>query len=172
VETHVLTEIPEWLLLKKTYAGGVRLPKWEPFKQPYVAHKPWEQNYKVFGPSKVGEVTSSDWLSNGDFRYWGSSPACCYSYGNIAYCRVCGETCWTKEGRKEHRKKGCGRLMETVCKMLRRTADKLCIICGNPTRKTVFGFYLCSSECVDSWKYYKLQPEALLKAIAEVKKSV
>src|SRR5271157_5269410 len=172
METHELVEIPNWQLIKMTCAGGVRHPKFEKFKPVWgFERKPWEfgKPLHVMGCHSQGQVTShSDWLSNGDFRYWGSSPACRYSGQNIAYCRICGETCWTKEGRKEHRKKGCGAIMEKVAKSLRR-GEKLCLLCRIPTRRTCFGFYLCSAECTDTFKFYKLQPQRLLEEIGEVR---
>jgi len=167
-----LLKIPDWLLAKKIYPGGFRLPKRNKW---YDAENFPRSNSSAVGSSSYLRGTRSgysfDALNNGDLRFWkGCNFANAYNGKSYAACRRCGIVEHSREGRKAHLQEKCGGLITRALKSMCR--DKVCAICGKSTKRTCWGTPLCTKECEKEWAYVIRQPDSLVQALELIEKSV
>lgn len=164
-----LTQIPEWLLAKKHFSGGIRSPKrgrWYDSENRTVFNRKTGTGFGGYQPNLAlntfgisGELNP---LTQGDFRYWnGLTLATNRSY---AACRNCGEIHHSHKTRKEHLKQeGCGSKLTNAYRLLAK--DDRCVICNDKTRKKNWGIPLCSKDCEHEWAYVTRRPDALVAAL-------
>ena len=164
-----LCQIPEWLLAKKHFPGGIRSPKrgkwYDSENRGAQSRFPSMAGYHA-GPALSGELNP---LNQGDFRYWnGLQSTVNRSY---AACRCCGEIHHSHKTRKEHLKKeGCGSKLTQAFKLLAK--DDRCVVCNDKTRKKNWGIPLCSKDCEHEWAFVTRRPDALAAALDLVERAV
>ena len=156
------TEIPDWILRKKLYPGGVRLPKltrW--FSDAKTDLSAYNSRFlpTVYAGYTNDPITEP--LTNGDFRFWNGSQAT--TLRHYASCRMCGALEFNRRNRKEHMKEGCGGKLTAAYRLLAK--DFRCVICNDKTSRSHWGVMLCSKDCEVEWSYVTRQPDALTAAL-------
>ncbi len=160
-----LSRVPNWLVAKKTFPGGIRHPKRQKWWESPNQEKPhFGSFHTIFTPGTVR--TAGDPISSGDFRYWcGSTSPMAKAY---AACRCCGEVVVDRAERKTHRKEGCGSRLEKAFKILAKTKD--CAICSLSTKRRAYGIPLCSKDCEHEWEYVTTKPRSLAYVLESIVK--
>lgn len=163
----MLSPVPNWVVAKKVFAGGIRLPKrpkWHDAEQ--RSHRAtFDKGWPLFPARSTSGMNGvlerkGDLLSNGDLRYWNG-----LNYKDThSVCRNCREVHHFAKERKAHLKDaGCGSFLTRAIKLLRRS-DR-CVICDEETKKNCWGLPLCSKECQNEWAWTTTCPAALRAAL-------
>ncbi len=155
--------LPDYFVRKVSgYPAGMKMPKMTRYHQ--VLGYSYQTNLPPF--KFTGGVIQGDPLSGGDYRYWCGMPGVFAANKGYASCRCCGEVHCSKEGRKEHKKKGCGPKLEEAFKMLKRSTE--CIICKLATHRKVYGVPMCCKDCEFEWEFTTATPAVLRYVLEEI----
>ena len=155
-----MIQLPDYLVRKVSgYPAGMRMPK----MIKYYEAKSDNHGYRPLLPLLGND---GDPLSGGDYRYWCGATGSFYRKG-FSTCRGCGEVCFYKNERKEHKKKGCGNKLEEAYKMLSKTKE--CVICKLATKRKVYGLPFCCKDCEFEWEFTTTTPSVLRYVLEELK---
>jgi len=186
-----LSLVPNWILARQSLPHGVRGPKrprWTDARDGYTPYagvfKPlteWHAQNRyphLFNPAlrqdKVINILPehTDRASRpcpphgGDFRYFCGTVDRGMNE-NYSVCRACGEVLISKKGRQEHRKAGCGALLENTFKRIARSG--ICVICSKQTKRKSYGLPFCSNNCELTWEFERARPHVLEFALQETR---
>ncbi len=165
--------LPDWVIRHVAHAYGARMPK-RPAK--FVQrYQPMAGGcYGVFAlPGayvEVQEITTINNkrrvvqgnLTNEEYEFYIGTK---YQDSDTATCRFCNSWLLSKKERLAHNtesKGDCNRMIKKMAALLRR--DKLCVICDKNTPKTVYGFPICSVDCLAKYRFSRQPYPAFIQA--------
>lgn len=154
--------IPDWIVAKKTFPAGIRMPKRSKWYDAENHKGAFEGGWPIF-PRQMNEVRApqiGDALLNGDLRFWNGIDW----KQSYATCRSCGEVIHFAKERKAHLKEaGCGSRITRAINLLSRS--NRCVVCDEETKRKMWGIPMCAKECQSEWAWLTKCPPALRAAL-------